>query len=339
MKLIFLDFDGVLNHVGSPKAGGLLQLDPECVEILNRILSHQLDAQVVISSSWRVGKSLQELRDLLLAAGLRTGHGNRIIDVTPQTPHCRGNEILTWLTNWGDTPEAVLILDDDSDMGALKPCLLKTNMYSGGLKEEHLAAAFDMLKRPFRPEPPITQILLDMDGVIADFCTHAILTFGKDPSEVYRQWRPGHYEIHEVLGLPSADFFWSQVNRYGHEWWSSIPHYSWASELWNVLEAIAPITILTSPSRNPNAAKGKVRWLLNWKGSTFRSYMIGPQKYLCARQGALLVDDTESKVKKFTIHGGHAILFPRLWNDNHEYADDPIGFVRRSIDHGQFYVP
>jgi hypothetical protein len=337
VKIIFLDFDGVLNHAKTPAVDGLLPLDPRCVDILNRLLGHEITAFVVISSSWRIGRELHQLRDILVKAGLKLTYASRLLGVTQQTQFCRGNEIQTWLNSMYGTPDSILILDDDSDMGPLKPYLLQTSLDTGGLREDHLSAAIEMLGRPFKPPLSITQILLDMDGVIADFTGHAITTLGYSAEEIYSKWIPGHYELFEMLGIKSEKVFWDQINHYGHEWWSSIPRYTWADMLWDMLEGVAPVTILTSPSRSPNAPKGKVRWLLDWKGPNFRSYMIGPQKYLCARDGALLIDDSEHKVRKFVAHGGRAILFPRLWNSNHEHTARAFQFVKDSLGDGEFY--
>ena len=51
-----------------------------------------------------------------------------------------------------------------------------------------------------------------------------------------------------------------------------------------------------------------------------------------AAPGVLLIDDSDKNCEKFVQHSGHAILFPRPWNSNHKYKDDPIGYLRQEYD-------
>lgn len=132
MKIIFLDFDGVLNHevfygkrmeIGIDKypTYPLSEIDPESVKNLNYIIE-KTDAKVVVSSVWRHGRTIQELQNILDQLGFK----GEIIDVTPdfRSDNClRGNEILKWIKSneellgksYADF-ENYVILDDDSDM-------------------------------------------------------------------------------------------------------------------------------------------------------------------------------------------------------------------------------
>ena len=131
MKIIFLDIDGVLNymsHFKSVKGKGedkTYFFCKECVSRLNKI-TDKTGAKIVLSSTWRKGKTLEQLKDLFELVGI-TGE---LIGKTPtlyfenwsqSVP--RGCEILHWiqenkgilgtnLLNWKD----YVILDDESDM-------------------------------------------------------------------------------------------------------------------------------------------------------------------------------------------------------------------------------
>jgi hypothetical protein len=156
MKIIFLDIDGVLNHqkwyefrhknvdiklVASeyPK----YEFDPNSVECLNWI-TDATGAKIVVSSTWRHGKTVEELQELLKSVGV-TGE---VIGKTPsfgspknydgrgENPGYtipRGCEIDYWLDrqdfqriNWSIEVQKeyaekskvsnYIILDDDSDM-------------------------------------------------------------------------------------------------------------------------------------------------------------------------------------------------------------------------------
>ncbi len=141
MNILFLDIDGVLNcqlffiNRASKK---LLQqqvkkeqisrdeyyaeqLCSERIGILNAMCD-RLQMKVVISSTWRKNKSVEQLQQILNNSGATF----EIIDITPvlnDDHDVRGNEILKWIK---DNKELIgcsyhdfhsyAIIDDDSDM-------------------------------------------------------------------------------------------------------------------------------------------------------------------------------------------------------------------------------
>lgn len=140
MKIIFLDIDGVLNHELYYKENNQpadtnkiyrdkCAFDPEKIKLLNYLIK-ETDAKVVVSSSWRQGRTIDQLIDLFINAGFE----GKIIDKTPKlffngldggqyqsVP--RGNEIHVWLQeNKGILGNGIgkyntyVIFDDDTDM-------------------------------------------------------------------------------------------------------------------------------------------------------------------------------------------------------------------------------
>lgn len=120
MKVIFLDFDGVLNLIpqGHDEYGGIFH--PEFVENLGRIIK-ETDAKLVISSSWRHG-GLERMR----AMWNHRGYPGEIIGITPDLWRGvkdeefherleRGHEIQAILDQYYQITNYV-ILDDDTDM-------------------------------------------------------------------------------------------------------------------------------------------------------------------------------------------------------------------------------
>ena len=99
MKIIFLDFDGVmdteyydriLSEAGEPISDeyGLL-FDPECVKHLKYIIDNT-GADIVVSSTWKDLMSYKEIQDMWKYRGLP----GFVTDVTPTTAkHNRGDEI------------------------------------------------------------------------------------------------------------------------------------------------------------------------------------------------------------------------------------------------------
>ena len=161
MKVIFLDFDGVLNGAdwlrktqnGNVDPAGYAHYinnpcDPELVSRLNRIVA-TTNAKIVISSSWRIGYTLAALRGFLKKAGFE--HPHSIYDRTPRLNGAddqRGDEIQAWLDRYIETEkhhvETYVILDDDSDMKHLKHKLVQTNTLVG-LQDEHVDRAIAIL--------------------------------------------------------------------------------------------------------------------------------------------------------------------------------------------------
>jgi hypothetical protein len=128
MKVIFLDIDGVLNSQEflnkNKGASGFSagRIDPELVARLNRIVQ-STGAKIVISSTWRHGKSVWELKHMLRSRGFQ--YSSNIIDRTPIGMGIRGQEIQDWLEldperervdPNHDPVEAYVIIDDNNEM-------------------------------------------------------------------------------------------------------------------------------------------------------------------------------------------------------------------------------
>jgi hypothetical protein len=149
MNIIFLDIDGVLNceefYKNRSSAFTADQLnephfffhfDPFRISMLNDLVK-SVDAKVVLSSTWRLGKTLDEMNDIFK----RVGCTFEIMDFTPFPRHegcLRGNEILFWIKENEDLVgpyydyKSYVIIDDDSDMLLWqRPHFFQTDTYSG----------------------------------------------------------------------------------------------------------------------------------------------------------------------------------------------------------------
>lgn len=144
--MIFLDIDGVLAPIRQWDRYG--DLDPGCIQVLNAIVAAGR-ADVVVSSTWRHGKTVAELQALLAAQGF-TGC---VIDKTPTaSPGAgRGEEIAAWLAE--HAVAGYVIIDDHRDMGELRTRLVQTHP-AHGLQPGDLPRAIAMLMRPAGREPP-----------------------------------------------------------------------------------------------------------------------------------------------------------------------------------------
>ena len=141
-RVIFLDIDGVLAPIRQWDRYG--DLDPACIQVLNEIVV-VAGADIVVSSTWRYGKTASELREMLEAQGFR-GH---VLDKTPTsvTGADRGDEIAAWLAE--HTVSGFVIIDDHLGMGALRSHLVQTHP-AHGLQPADAARAIAMLTRSVR---------------------------------------------------------------------------------------------------------------------------------------------------------------------------------------------
>lgn len=146
-NIIFLDFDGVIvvaaSHYG--------EADEGCVACLNEIIE-RTEASVVISSTWRIGRSIKDLEKLVIGWGIK----GRIAGMTPILARAigslviagpRGKEIATWLKENRTLYKNFVILDDDADMHPLLHKLVQTK-FDTGLQPKHISLALARLLVP-----------------------------------------------------------------------------------------------------------------------------------------------------------------------------------------------
>ena len=158
-KIIFLDFDGVLNtehyqnllqYQGKPwqdEYGAFF--DPNAVKQLKRIID-ATGADIVVESSWKY-LGLDAMKELWKVRSLP----GRVIDITPSSIsdeylsnvdldnldtsmlHCKGLEIASWLSKYETQDIRYIIIDDeyvilDSQLSHF----ILTNPYEGITEEQ-----------------------------------------------------------------------------------------------------------------------------------------------------------------------------------------------------------
>lgn len=142
MKVIFLDFDGVLNSFRTVAAFGSygfppreekhfmrseLKLDPVAIGLV-RDLCEKSGAKIVISSAWRIGTPIEHFIRLF---GVYGWPDAPVIGKTDQTAEgFRGTEVADWLQIHGQTVTHHVIFDDHSDFHSGQP-LVKTTRFDG----------------------------------------------------------------------------------------------------------------------------------------------------------------------------------------------------------------
>jgi len=164
MNVLFLDIDGVLNSADWFKeayetrklarkkyedrliadygnARWELDVSPEHAAHLKRIMQEVESLNIVVSSTWRLHYSVDELKTRL--SKLLDISSDRIVGKTPRLFTARGLEIQKWLDD--NLVEKFAILDDDSDMEHLKDNLFQTKNKSG-LQKEHADKIIEYFK-------------------------------------------------------------------------------------------------------------------------------------------------------------------------------------------------
>lgn len=142
MKVIFLDFDGVINNINS-----INDVDLENVKHLSEIIK-KTKAKIVVTSSTKYSlqrkcnidykkttfyKYVEELKK----------YNIETYDITPYIDENRELEIIKYLKNHPEIKE-FLILDDDYIIESLKENQVFLDLYKG-ITEEHINPAINIL--------------------------------------------------------------------------------------------------------------------------------------------------------------------------------------------------
>jgi len=159
------------------------------------------------------------------------------------------------------------------------------------------------------------QILLDADGVLADFASAALNVLNERYETEYtiddyaRGY--GQFGMNKFFGITEKEF-WAAIED-SPRFWLDLEPLPWADSLYGELLEIAPVTIVTMPNHDPMCAAYKLMWLDEFMGIHSDNVFLGHKKWLMAGNG-ILIDDYHKNVDAFKENGGEAILIPSNWN-------------------------
>ncbi|HLX72354.1 MAG TPA: HAD domain-containing protein [Verrucomicrobiae bacterium] len=146
-RIIFLDFDGVLNcEQSNQELGTRYRFARSCVAALNLVL-RAADARIVITSSWRENWTLKDNAQFLERDGVLPG---RVLGKTPSLGRERGIEIDTWLRSAPYAIESFVILDDRDDMAMHRERLIQVDPQIG-LTGDQARQAVELLSAAKKP--------------------------------------------------------------------------------------------------------------------------------------------------------------------------------------------
>lgn len=130
------------------------------------------------------------------------------------------------------------------------------------------------------------RIFLDLDGVVADFDSHADAQ-DKKTADGKMNWE-------------ALDF----------EWWITMPAFEGAKIFYDGLKKMAPVTFLTAPVLSEDCFSGKAKWVQNFvpeKGKWILMDLIicpSQDKKNLAASNAILIDDREKNIREWVEAGG-----------------------------------
>ena len=149
MRVIFLDFDGVLNsskYLLHCEADGAA-IDPSRMVLLKQIVD-AANAKIVLSTSWREHWS-NDLTDCnstgVLINSIFSKYGLQIFDKTPELHERREIEIKSWLDAHPEVENYVVFDDRLLSADYLNGHFIKTSNYFDGLDETDVQKAIEIL--------------------------------------------------------------------------------------------------------------------------------------------------------------------------------------------------
>ncbi len=167
LKVIFLDFDGVLNSakylLGCVDCG--MAIDPTRMVLLRRIID-ATGAKIVLSTSWREHWS----KDLIncdntgvLINRIFSKYGLHIFDKTPELHERRETEIKSWLDTHSEVESFVVLDDMLLNADYLKGHFVKTSNYFDGLDETDVQKATEILNSTSKRGEPMKKLFVVSD--------------------------------------------------------------------------------------------------------------------------------------------------------------------------------
>ena len=150
MKVLFLDFDGVLNSEKYVRGCGHFGavIDPSRMVLLKQIVD-ATGARLVLSTSWREhwGRTDAECDDTgRQINAIFADHGLTVWDKTPQLRLSREEEIKAWLDVHPEVTAFAVLDDRVLSADFLDGHFVKTANYRDGLDEAAAAKAIALLR-------------------------------------------------------------------------------------------------------------------------------------------------------------------------------------------------
>ena len=175
---------------------------------------------------------------------------------------------------------------------------------------------------------PDPKLILDFDGVFADFCggacvVHSHPTFRVTDWDFFKHW-----------GI-SGEEFWEPIRKKGDCFYEHIVQpYPWARELLAVCLEFDPNLVFASVAGGGHPAdySGKVFFVKKHFGGIPIVVLPPGYKHLLCYLGSVLIDDSDQEIAAWRKRGGSAITFPQPWNAAKGLTDDRVRSTRFELE-------
>ena len=155
---------------------------------------------------------------------------------------------------------------------------------------------------------------VDLDGVLTNWldATAKLCKIDVNDKEIRDELKKGTFI--DDLGIVSEDELWQRIESEETDFWARLEEFPWTQKLVEELEKISEVYFLTSPGSCVPAPSGKMEWIKNHFGEEYiTKLIICKDKYICASDKRILVDDSKKKIDKFREYGGHVFLWPNCY--------------------------
>ena len=149
MKVIFLDFDGVLNcekYIQSCEENGVI-IDPAKMLLLKKLIN-ATEAEIVLTTSWREhwDKHISKCDNIGIKINeIFKKYDLEIFDKTTKLKSSREAEIKDWLNKNIEVGDFVVLDDAFLSADYLDGHFVKTSNYFGGLDKNDVKKAIEIL--------------------------------------------------------------------------------------------------------------------------------------------------------------------------------------------------
>lgn len=172
------------------------------------------------------------------------------------------------------------------------------------------------------------RLLLDMDGVLADFVGGVCIAHNR-PNPYEDPANFGKFDMEHLWGITHHEFYEPTNNV---EFWANLRKTPEANALVELAEDLVGeqnVAILTAPSRADQCLIGKRAWIASHYPRYGDRLIFAPMrsKRFLAGPTNILIDDRDRNVDDFIAAGGHAVPVPRSWNRWHADRHRTLDYV------------
>ena len=167
------------------------------------------------------------------------------------------------------------------------------------------------------------KILLDIDGVLANFVQGCRQFHGKDIPE------PSDFNIAKSFGMDSNSF-WKPIKK-SYQFWEALPLRPEGRHLISLINDMNLLknTYLLSNPVGSRGLAGRHDWIKRHYPYFLNTnkFLLGPAKGLCNDGFNIIIDDYGKNCDKFV----NSILWPQNWNDNRD-VEDKVGYAKALLE-------